>query len=451
MDILTLFSCCSTLTTSTAVRQLAIIAQAMLSMTGRVTMLNLSRWTDKGGSQRSLQRFYATSLAWGELLVEFFRCHLFDANDEYIVGGDATTVTKAGEQTHGIDRFFSGVVGQVVKGLEFFVLSLISVKRRKSYPLMVGQTVRSKAENAILKHRQEVRLAKSRQPKKKRKKLRGRPKGVKNKEKEKLNFSAELLRINQLLKQILQLVRLFVVVKYLVLDGHFGHAQAVLMGRENGLELVSKLRCDASLYEKYEGEYSGKGRKKKYGKKLNYDELPVKYLQKSESEGDVTTNYYQGIFLNRKFGCRLNVVIIEKRDVPKGKVGHILLFSSDVQLDWEKLIEYYRLRFQIEFNFRDAKQHFGLEDFMNTTKVGVENAANLSFMMVNLSAKLLEERATSCVGINDLKSQFRGIFYALETIKIVEPKAERILIEKVKSVISRIGSIHRYNFSNSSA
>jgi hypothetical protein len=26
------------------------------------------------------------------------------------------------------------------------------------------------------------------------------------------------------------------------------------------------------------------------------------------------------------------------------------------------------LRFRIEFNFRDAKQYFGLEDFMNTTK-----------------------------------------------------------------------------------
>ena len=451
MDILTLFSCCSTLTTSTSVRQLAIIAQAMLTMTGQVTMLNLSRWTDKGGSQRTLQRFYATSLPWGELLVEFFRRHLFDFNDEYILGGDATTVTKAGEQTHGIDRFFSGVLGQVVKGLEFFVLSLISVPRRKSYPLMVGQSVRSEAEKAALKQRRQARLAKAGSKKKKRNKLRGRPKGVRNKKPEKLELSSELLRINGLLKRILQLVRLFVTVKYLVLDGHFGHTQAVLMARENELELVSKLRCDAALYERYEGEYSGKGRRKKYGKKLNYDEIPKQFLKKSEAEGDVTTNYYQAIFLNRKFGCRLNVVIIEKKDLKKGKVGHILLFSSDLELGWEKLIEYYRLRFQIEFNFRDAKQHFGLEDFMNTTSTGVENAANLSFMMVNLSAKLLEERAAGCVGINDLKSQFRGIYYALSTIKIVEPKAERILIEKVKEVISRIGSIHRYNFSNSSA
>lgn len=57
------------------------------------------------------------------------------------------------------------------------------------------------------------------------------------------------------------------------------------------------------------------------------------------------------------------------------------------------------MRFQIEFNFREEKQHFGLEDFMNTTQRGVENEVNLSFLMVNVSAKLLAEKSESCVGI----------------------------------------------------
>ncbi len=83
--------------------------------------------------------------------------------------------------------------------------------------------------------------------------------------------------------------------------------------------------------------------------------------------------------------------MIVKTNLKKQKVGHVILFSSDEELGWEKLMEYYSLRFQIEFNFRDAKQHFGLEDFMNTTATGVENAANLSFLMVNVSAKLLED------------------------------------------------------------
>jgi len=34
-----------------------------------------------------------------------------------------------------------------------------------------------------------------------------------------------------------------------------------------------------------------------------------------------------------------------------------LLFSDDLNLSYDLLMTYYSLRFQIEFNFRDAKQH----------------------------------------------------------------------------------------------
>ena len=72
-------------------------------------------------------------------------------------------------------------------------------------------------------------------------------------------------------------------------------------------------------------------------------------------------------------------------------------------------------------------------------------------MMVNLSTKLLQTQAANGIGINDLKSRFRGVKYALETIKLVQPKAEMDLIEKVTDVISRIGCIHLSKFSNPSA
>jgi putative transposase len=57
--------------------------------------------------------------------------------------------------------------------------------------------------------------------------------------------------------------------------------------------------------------------------------------------------------------------------------------SSDLALAAAQLVEYYLLRFQIEFNFSDAKQHFGLEDFMNVTPTMVNNAANLAMCMVS--------------------------------------------------------------------
>ena len=69
--------------------------------------------------------------------------------------------------------------------------------------------------------------------------------------------------------------------------------------------------------------------------------------------------------------------------------AHVILFTSDLELSYQKVIDYYSLRFQIEFNFREAKQFWGLEDFMNTTETAVTNAVNLSFFMVNLSSRLL--------------------------------------------------------------
>ena len=84
MDIVTLFACFSTFASNTSIGQVAVIANAMLSMTGRITMLSLSRWTGEGGSYRTILRFFATKSAWQELQVKFFRTQIFNKADEYI-------------------------------------------------------------------------------------------------------------------------------------------------------------------------------------------------------------------------------------------------------------------------------------------------------------------------------------------------------------------------------
>ena len=440
MDILSLFACCSPLLPTIAARRLAIIVQAVLTMTGKVTMLGLSRWTEQGGSYRTIQRFFATALPWTKLLVKFFETHLFDSECEYILAGDATTITKAGYETFGIDRFFSGLAGKVVKGLEFFVFSVVAVGERKAYPLLIKQMVRSEAEQKAIKERKNKRVKK---PKNRQTVTKGRKKGSRNRDKNKLELSPELMRVNELLMRLLKLIRVFVKVGYVALDGHFGHHQAVLMARANGLHLISKLRKDTALSEQYEGEYAGRGARKKYGERLNYDLLPLNYLKKSERQKEIITNYYQGLFWHKEFGGELNAVIIVKINLKTKKIGHAILFSSDVELGWEKLVDFYSLRFQIEFNFREAKQHFGLEDFMTTKEVGVENAANLAFLMVNVSAKLIKTSGGKWVGILDLKSHYRGVKYALATIKLVLEKPEAILINRIKAEIGRVGSIHK--------
>jgi len=106
MDILSLIACFQPLVTSMTMRHFSTIVPAILTMTGRVTMLSISRWTEKGGSYRTVQRFFATKLPWRELLVKFFQTHLLNLDHEFILAGDATTITKTGSQTHGMGRFF---------------------------------------------------------------------------------------------------------------------------------------------------------------------------------------------------------------------------------------------------------------------------------------------------------------------------------------------------------
>ena len=116
-DILAHLRCLEPYLSSTTVRQLSHIVVAMLMMTGRVTMLGMSRWTDKGSSYRTIQRFFTTAIPWALVFWLFFRHWLFNSDDVYLLAGDESVVTKSGKKTYGLDRFFAGLYGKPVPGL----------------------------------------------------------------------------------------------------------------------------------------------------------------------------------------------------------------------------------------------------------------------------------------------------------------------------------------------
>lgn len=106
-------------------------------------------------------------------------------------------------------------------------------------------------------------------------------------------------------------------------------------------------------------------------------------------------------------------------------------------------MDFYRLRFQIEFNFRDAKQYWGLEDFMNVSETPVTNAVNLAFLMVNLSHLMLKpyRQHDHNLSVLDLKAQFRARRYLTETIKMLPETPEPDLISHIWQRLSRFGAI----------
>jgi hypothetical protein len=89
-------------------------------------MLGISRWTDKGGSYRTVQRFFYTVIPWALLFWLFIRQHLLSHDDVYLMAGDECVVTKSGKKTHGLDRFFSSLYGKPIPSVCFFTLSLVS-------------------------------------------------------------------------------------------------------------------------------------------------------------------------------------------------------------------------------------------------------------------------------------------------------------------------------------
>ena len=441
MNILALLQHLSPCLDKTTIRQLSRIVPAMLAMTGRVTMLGISRWTGKGGSYRTVQRFFHTPIPWATLFWLFFRRHLLQADDLYLFAGDECVVTNAGKQTYGLDRFFSSLFGKPVPSLAFFALSLISVSERRSYPMMFEQVVRSAEEKAQAKAKAKAKKVKQKQ------KVKGkawRPKGSKTKDKTKVTLTPELRRIQIMVNKLLAHISHALQICYLVMDGKFGNNNSLQMTLECGLHLISKLRYDSALYFRYDGPYAGSGRPREYGNKVDYDDIPVQYLKAVKIEKEIWTSLYQAEMLHRDFAQALNVVIIVKTNLNTGARARVILFSSDLKLTYEQIIDYYSLRFQIEFNFRDAKQYWGLEDFMNVKETAVTNAANLSLFMVNVAHVLLQDfRAeNSNVNVQDLKAHFRGRKYVTETLNWLPKKPKPFLMDQIIDKVSRLGRIH---------
>jgi len=232
---------------------------------GGVTMKNISRWTGAGASYRTIQRFMESKIDWLELNIILIKLVyvpvLVSDFNRYILAFDEVVEDKAGKKTHGVNWFYSSIVGKVIRSVSNHVVSLVDTERGHSFPLKHEQTIKPvKKKKSITKQK----LKKEKDTAKKRKA--GRPKGSKNKQ----NIKTESLlysSFEKLLKEIISILAAIggLTIRYVVADGAYENKTCCLIVRENGLELVSKLNRNTGLYLPYGGKYSGKGRPNKYG------------------------------------------------------------------------------------------------------------------------------------------------------------------------------------------
>ena len=113
---------------------------------------------------------------------------MLDADDVVLMSGDHVVVTKSGKMTYGLERFFSSLYGTTVPGLCFLSLSLLSVKRRTSYPVMTEQV--EKPSDALVQAPPPTKASGRR----------GRPPGRKNRNRREVALSPSLRFIQEHIK-----------------------------------------------------------------------------------------------------------------------------------------------------------------------------------------------------------------------------------------------------------
>ena len=124
-----------------------------------------------------------------------------------------------------IAYIFSSLYGKAVPGLCFLSLSLLSVKRRTSYPVVTEPV------DKLLEVPVHALPAKKKTPGG----SRGRPKGSKNRNRREVDLSPSLGFIQTHLKKLLEQIGDAFSVVYFIFDGELGHHDA--------LQMVQQVAC----------------------------------------------------------------------------------------------------------------------------------------------------------------------------------------------------------------
>ena len=384
-------------------------------------MLGISRWNEKH-SYKTIERFFDKKIDWLGIKWQIIKGVI---GKEVILVGDESTVSKSGKSTYGVGYFYSGLQSRAIPSIQFLSFSLVDVETRRAYPLFSKQLKRSKRKRRVKSKYSKV----------------GRPKGVKNRSRSDKRLTGLFRVVSWYLKIIRKVINV-PTLRYFVYDGAFGNNAGIEAVKKADLYLVSKLKKSSSLYFKFNGEQKKRGRKRIYGTLIDYENMDDAYLKESTTDGDIETKIYQFEALNKKIHGALNIVLIFSKNIRTNKITHTILFSTDLKQTFQKIIDYYSLRFQIEFNFRDAKQFFGLEDFMNIKKRRIHNFANLSMFMNNISYLIHKKSGFDNYSINDIKSLFMAERYTREILKYYGLKVDDILIDNAINKISAFSMIH---------
>ena len=300
---------------------------------GRATYRNLSRYCLM--SERRFSRWYARDLDFSAFNAKLLSQALPVTGDK-IAAIDASFMPKSGHHTQGLGYFYNGSAGKAQRGLEISMISIVDSQSNTAYALDARQTLDIAGQSRTAYYTEQ------------------------------LVSQAPILKSQG--------------IRYVAADAYYSKEPFISPVLAAGLHLVGKLRSDADLKWMNKAPYSGKGRPKKFAGKVNLDDAYQDFNPLGEIEPGVTlyTQVVYSVMLKR------TIRVVMLRTVQGKGVQQALLYSTDTELNAVTLLAYYKARFQIEFLFRDAKQHTGLTHCQSRKNQAINTHVNASLTALNV-------------------------------------------------------------------
>ena len=304
------------------------------SIKGKINFLQMSRFSDK------CEQYFRINFENKFNFQDFNLTMIKERVTECIIAFDPSHIDKSGKQTYGLGMYWSGSAGRTKRGLEICGFAAVDIALNTAFHLNAVQTPKSKDLNL-------------------------------------LHYYCQIIKENYLYFKELT--------TYMVADSYLAKSVVVQTIAASGLHFISRLRDDAVLfYPNYEARKKGqKGAPKKYAGRVNPKEPDMKFFTLCCNQPELKV--YNTIVYCKAFKQKINLSIAVFYNKNGKEVARKLYFSTDLKMNGMKIVSYYRSRFQIEFLYRDAKQHCGLEDCQARSQNKLNFHFNAALTTVNLA------------------------------------------------------------------
>ena len=304
-----------------------------MSIRGRINFLQLARY-GKYKEQRYRQQFERPFdfLSFNKELA------LSQGSGRFAIAFDPSYISKSGKKTPGVGWYWSGCANRAEWGLEIGGLAAVDIDNRTAFHLEAVQTLNADGQSLSDWYAGAISERKD---------------------------------------------TLASISKYLVADAWFSKKSFVDRIVGSGMHLVSRLRDDADLRYLSEEPPTGKrGRPRKYAGKIVIGDIDKEYF--SFVSGDEESTVYAAIVHSKALKRDIMLVHATCRK-DNGKTDTKLYFSTDTGMSPDDVLLYYNCRFQIEFLYRDGKQHTGLDDCQARSANKLHFQFNASLTSINIA------------------------------------------------------------------